>query len=226
MFKNLKNKVFIILNLRVLLLHHFCSILLVFFNPLLLIIGYFWGVFLGYVIGHRYIGHRLYEKTIKDKIIHLVYVIFLGQSSPASLAYIHRLHHKYSDTEKDPHSPKYIGKFNVYVQNWKLPSKIERNLYKDYFNDKFQKFLLEYYEQIHLIFFLFFIIFINFDLGLALFSFARVVNFHYSGIINTFCHSNEGPINNNKLKYINPFGWNHKDHHEIEYPGKKAINNV
>ena len=49
--------------------------------------------------------------------------------SPRAYGILHRMHHAYSDTEKDPHSPHHAD--NLFVMMWKT-----KNIYNDYFNFK------------------------------------------------------------------------------------------
>jgi stearoyl-CoA desaturase (delta-9 desaturase) len=62
---------------------------------------------------HRYYTHRSFE--FKNKFVKYLCTFFAVVSCRGTIAgwvYIHRLHHKYSDTEKDPHSP--------YHKGWKI----------------------------------------------------------------------------------------------------------
>lgn len=59
---------------------------------------------------HRYFTHKSFE--FAHPILRYVFLlssILAGRGSPLGWVYVHRLHHAYSDTEKDPHSPKTIG---------------------------------------------------------------------------------------------------------------------
>lgn len=59
---------------------------------------------------HRYYSHKSFEfKNITIENILLLISILSGRGSPLSWVYIHRQHHAYSDTEKDPHSPIVLG---------------------------------------------------------------------------------------------------------------------
>lgn len=57
---------------------------------------------------HRYAAHMMFTMSQKrEKIFYVLAWIAQGSSYlvPSAYAVLHRLHHKYSDTEKDPHSP-------------------------------------------------------------------------------------------------------------------------
>src|SRR5271156_3345719 len=74
---------------------------------------YVWHV-LGTTVGyHRLLAHRSFNCP---KIVEYFFVIggYLAfESSPIWWACLHRAHHRYTDTEKDPHSPRF-GNYKAY----------------------------------------------------------------------------------------------------------------
>lgn len=57
---------------------------------------------------HRYSAHRMFTMSPRwERFFHLATYVAQGSSflEPAAYAKMHRMHHAYSDTEKDPHSP-------------------------------------------------------------------------------------------------------------------------
>ncbi|MCA9626463.1 MAG: acyl-CoA desaturase [Myxococcales bacterium] len=57
---------------------------------------------------HRYGAHRMFTLSKGwERFFHLCTFVFQGSSylNPRGYAILHRMHHAYSDTEKDPHSP-------------------------------------------------------------------------------------------------------------------------
>jgi stearoyl-CoA desaturase (delta-9 desaturase) len=59
---------------------------------------------------HRYFSHKSFEfKNNFLKWIFTILSILAGRGSPLGWSYLHRKHHAYSDTEKDPHSPRFLG---------------------------------------------------------------------------------------------------------------------
>lgn len=57
---------------------------------------------------HRYGAHRQFSMSKRmERVFHLLAWLVMGSSflSPRAYAILHRMHHAYSDTEKDPHSP-------------------------------------------------------------------------------------------------------------------------
>lgn len=58
---------------------------------------------------HRILGHRTHTM---DPVVEFICVglgFYSSMSSPIEFCAAHTNHHKYMDTEKDPHSPKHIG---------------------------------------------------------------------------------------------------------------------
>lgn len=54
---------------------------------------------------HRYFSHRSFKTSnFKEKIL-AAFAFLTGQGAILSWTTIHRTHHRYADTEKDPHSP-------------------------------------------------------------------------------------------------------------------------
>jgi hypothetical protein len=57
---------------------------------------------------HRYAAHRMYTVSPRvERVLHLLTYLVQGPSflSPRGYAILHREHHAFSDTERDPHSP-------------------------------------------------------------------------------------------------------------------------
>ena len=59
---------------------------------------------------HRYYSHKSFEFYHPFlKYVFTTIAILAGRGSILGWVYLHRQHHAYSDTIKDPHSPKYLG---------------------------------------------------------------------------------------------------------------------
>lgn len=69
---------------------------------------------------HRYAAHQVFTMSKGwEKFFYCLTFIFQGSSflSPRAYGIMHRLHHAYADTDKDPHSPKYSD--NLFDMMWK-----------------------------------------------------------------------------------------------------------
>ena len=154
------------------------------------ILGYVFIGGLGVAIGlHRWASHRSVElKSWTEPFV--IYASLLScQGHPIWWAAMHRgYHHRYSDTEKDEHSP-IFGKWNSFV-GWILkhnPTNVNYKFSVDLLKDKKMTVTAKYYE---IIIILSWIILGLIDTNL-LFWFAvlpAVFAFHGEGLINTFCH--------------------------------------
>jgi stearoyl-CoA desaturase (Delta-9 desaturase) len=78
---------------------------------------------------HRYSAHRAFTMSkFWEKVFFLLSGIFQGSSylSPRAYGALHRMHHAFADTEKDPHSP--IFSKNIWDMMWKTKD-IYNNIY-------------------------------------------------------------------------------------------------
>ena len=57
---------------------------------------------------HRYAAHRMYELSKRaERALHFLAFLVQGSSylDPRAYAILHREHHAFSDTDRDPHTP-------------------------------------------------------------------------------------------------------------------------
>ncbi len=79
---------------------------------------------------HRYGAHRMFTLSPGwERFFHLCTYISQGSSylNPRAYAVLHRMHHAYSDTEGDPHSPVvHRNPFTMMTRTWNIYSGIRR----------------------------------------------------------------------------------------------------
>lgn len=83
---------------------------------------------------HRYAAHQMFTMSKGwEKFFYVLTWLFQGSSylSPYAYGVMHRLHHTYADTEKDPHSPKYSS--GLFDMMWKT-----KNIYNDILHDRIE----------------------------------------------------------------------------------------
>ena len=83
---------------------------------------------------HRYAAHGAFKMSKGwEKVFFIVAYITQGSSflSPKTYAIMHRMHHAYTDTELDPHSPSYSK--NIFDMMWRT-----RKIYLDIFRGRVQ----------------------------------------------------------------------------------------
>jgi stearoyl-CoA desaturase (Delta-9 desaturase) len=81
---------------------------------------------------HRYAAHQMFTMSKRsEKVFYFLTYVFQGSSflSPRAYGIMHRLHHAYADTEKDPHSPMYSD--NLFDMMWKT-----KKIYNDILKNK------------------------------------------------------------------------------------------
>jgi stearoyl-CoA desaturase (delta-9 desaturase) len=91
------------------------TILIVFF-----IVHWYASLFSQTFFLHRYSAHGMFiMNKFWEKFFYAFLYLTQGSSylQPRAYAVLHRMHHMYSDTEKDPHSPHYSS--NIFTMMWK-----------------------------------------------------------------------------------------------------------
>jgi stearoyl-CoA desaturase (Delta-9 desaturase) len=81
---------------------------------------------------HRYAAHASFTMSRRwERFFYLFAYITQGSSfmSPRAYAIMHRMHHAYTDTDKDPHSPSFDD--NVFSMMWRT-----KNIYTDILNER------------------------------------------------------------------------------------------
>ena len=79
--------------------------------PIFFLIHWFLSLFSQTFFLHRYAAHKMFTMNkFWERFFYLFTFITQGSSflNPRAYAVMHRMHHAYSDTEKDPHSPHYF----------------------------------------------------------------------------------------------------------------------
>ena len=107
----------------------------------LFIILWYGGLFFQTFFLHRYAAHQSFtmSKTF-ERITYFLTWVFQGSNYLSAYGYgvMHRMHHAFADTEKDPHSPKYDE--NVFKMMWRTKSVYDSiNKHKVTIEEKFTK---------------------------------------------------------------------------------------
>ncbi|MBK6731661.1 MAG: acyl-CoA desaturase [Bacteroidetes bacterium] len=97
------------------------------------IVLWYFSLFCQTFFQHRYAAHGMFKMSKGwEKFFYIFTFITQGSSylSPYAYGVLHRLHHAYTDTENDPHSPSYTkGLFPLMLKT--------RVIYQEIFNGKF-----------------------------------------------------------------------------------------
>ena len=108
---------------------------------LFVIIHWYVSLFFQTFFHHRYAAHKMFTmSTGWEKVFFVLSWIAQGSSYIGVRAYgvMHRMHHAYADTEKDPHSPNFSKNlFDMMLKTQKIYSDVFRNKLK--IEDRFLK---------------------------------------------------------------------------------------
>lgn len=140
---------------------------------------------------HRYFAHNQYSVPTWMEYIFLWLATLAGARSPIGWIGAHRMHHHHSDTNLDPHSPKYKGFFHVLLNQWDL-DKIERKYVRTCWDKPSLVFFHKHWGKIWIASAVVF-----YFLGLLyLIIGSAILGFIGFGWVNAICHSVDGGSRN------------------------------
>jgi stearoyl-CoA desaturase (delta-9 desaturase) len=132
---------------------------------------------------HRYFSHGSYKLNKFWHIFITFSACLVTFGSPVGYTIAHRTHHRYSDTDLDPHNPE-KGKFNTMFFRWNM--KGASLLYANGLRDKWIKFTHDWYIAIIGIFYIALLL-IDYRLALT-YNVGVALAFLAVGYVNVFCH--------------------------------------
>ncbi len=174
------------------------------------------------LFAHRSWAHKSWipNRAVKLYGLFMFSLLFVGNS--LGWVSIHREHHRYTDTEKDPHSPYYKSRLRIHFLSYL--NKVKIQYMADLLKDKDHIFFAKYYWHINFILFL--ILFLIDNTYLSFWIAVLGINIIKMHTINSLGHKTPWfllPIKNNStssnsvilaLLNINSGEAWHKNHHE------------
>lgn len=181
-----------------------------------IIIGFLWyeiiavfGVSAGI---HRYFSHKQFKANIFYECIALFMAMLAGSRSPIGWVGAHRIHHKYADTDLDPHSPRHEGWFRVLFNLWTVKS-IPRNYIKDCLSNPRMVWFHRHWKKLHLFTAIFsFLIHWKFFVSFVLMPW--LLGFIGYGLFNLLGHKDGKPTNNWLINILAVGEGFHEPHHK------------
>ena len=85
-----------------------------------IVVLWYSGLFFQTFFLHRYAAHQSFKMSkFGEKVCYVLTWVTQGSNYLSAYGYgvMHRMHHAYADTEKDPHSPKYDD--NLFAMMWR-----------------------------------------------------------------------------------------------------------
>lgn len=184
---------------------------------MMLIYSFIWWFFLSSVVisagYHRYFSHRSFKAPVWYEYLVLALGPLSGSGSVLGWVGVHRMHHNHSDTEKDPHSPKYQPVWRVLTSTFKVPAIRPRHV-TDLLKNKRVMWFHKHHRDIRFCTFLFGVTVLPFQWFLVLMIAPMVYGYIGFGLLNTLCHRHEN-VSNSWIANIltGGEGW-HANHHK------------
>ena len=150
-------------------------------------IGYILAVIAQPIAMHRYLTHRSFSVNKFWNFMLILIATLSVSGSTLSWIMVHRLHHRFSDTPNDPHSPKYRGLRNVFFASWFYYESPSVEPLIEYRKDKIQRFCHDYYYHIHVAFILALLV-MNPMLLFPLYFFPSIITLLMASVINSYNH--------------------------------------
>jgi len=163
------------------------------------------------ILLHRHYCHKQFKVPVWFEVIGLAMLMVAVIRTPIGWIASHRMHHRFSDSEKDPHAPRYVGLWRVLTTTWTIP-KIPLRYARDLYSNPRLVFCHKHWLKIMIaVWIISFAIHPYFFIGFALipFIFAKVG----FGLLNTVGHNN-GPSNAPWLNIFVAGEGYHKNHHD------------
>ena len=170
------------------------------------------GITYGY---HRYFSHNEFSAKPWQEIVMLYCGLLCGNRSPLGWVGVHRMHHAYTDTPKDPHSAKYQPWYSILFSLWRV-EKIPRKFLKDIITNPRVVFFHKHRNLIYITNAILLALIFGYKALIVLAIIYALAYFGF-GALNFWGHDRKGPINNIWVNLIAPFEGNHKDHHEMAF---------
>lgn len=162
---------------------------------------------------HRYYSHNSFQTGKWFEYVTNFMSLFVGSGPYLTRAAIHRMHHAYSDTEKDPSSPTHHGFWKIYFNLWGTENRIERKFFKGLIDNPILQFYHKnYFKMVCTLVVVLYII----DPLLLIFAYALpcVLSSHFFGLFNAYLHKDGSVINSHWLNLLTAGEGYHAVHHE------------
>jgi len=191
------------------------------FNLLLFFIGWFTIGCIGLEIGlHRYFSHKSFKLTKFLENVLATISIFAAQGGPLWWSSSHSHHHKFTDTDKDIHSP-VQGKFFSFI-GWYFKFnnvKIKKSIL---LKNQYLKYIHKNHIKIYWITIIPCTLFLP-EITLNLFLLPAIISFWGVNFVNYLCHNKafgyrnyDTKDNSRNLNWLSLFTWGlalHNNHH-------------
>lgn len=195
-----------------------------------LIFGYMIMVLSQEVGGHRYFSHYSFNVNKLTERIIFGSMIVAGNGSPLDWRSSHLDHHSYSDTDRDPTSPKRFGVFGILSNYWKFKYQPQQTALRSmiWVNKNNPEWITYHnlYFRLVLVYQLSIIALFGFEWFIVLVSIPVLISNIYLNLISAYAHKHRYRTgdethcarDNQILNLFSPGAGQHNEHHC--YPGQ------
>jgi len=174
-----------------------------------------WWFFLSSVIisagYHRYFAHGAFKTGVWFEYAVLLFGPLSGSGPLLGWVGVHRLHHNHSDTEKDPHSPKFQPVWRVLTSTFKVPPIRPRHV-TDLLKNKRVMWFYKYHKHIRGVTLIGGLL-LPLEWYIILLISPMIYGYLGFGLLNTLCHRREHVSNSWVANiFTGGEGW-HANHH-------------
>lgn len=155
---------------------------------------------------HRLLSHSAWSPALWVQKVGVLLGVFSLTGTPLTRTAVHRAHHKYVDTPDDPHSPKFLPLYLIYLPQLK-ETKLNMALVRDVLRTPW---LMKIHEHYNLLL-LSMLLILPFKLVMIWGAAATLVWIDIF-LCNWLCHQ-RGIIRNDNILAAITFGEGHHDHH-------------
>lgn len=165
---------------------------------------------------HRYFAHKSFSAPIWYEWYVLALGTLTGSGPLIGWVGVHRIHHKHSDTKRDPHSPLYQSLWRVLTSTFKVPH-IERRCIRDLLHNPRVLFFYRNHARIRIGQFIIAVliaIIFSWQWTIVIFLSPMILSYIGFGMINAFGHGPNGARNSHLLNILAGGDGFHKNHHD------------
>lgn len=182
------------------------------FITLIIIIKVFGSI--GSIGYHRWVSHNAFSPSSVGRALMYVGMLLSALGKPLQYAHLHRSHHAYTDTEKDPHSPANLTFFELLIGKMVIVQAEVPIMRRDKGITHFNKYYWHYYVLMNLC-----LAIIDIQLALIICPASFLISKVLVTYVNYFAHKKlGGPIGLRNLgRWLSPLVSGeelHKNHHE------------
>lgn len=153
------------------------------------LVFYYLVVFIGVECGlHRYFTHNSYRTSRFWEYVLSLFPIMLTTGSPIAWCAIHRAHHQRSDTEQDPHSPRYVSLWRLFTVTWRVDHLNLKVGFPRGVDFGFQRFIHEHYYKLVSVYIIMLAV-IDPALVVYFWAIPSLLTHIYQQVVNTLGHS-------------------------------------